>query len=205
MVLEHWGNSPQLKRLGDFLQQKPNSAAAYRSFRGIFSHREACAILQSRRYANAQADLPDRALPVQSRGNPFANLASLEDEVSLLEISYYMRNQLQRDSDVMSMAWGLELRVPFVDHILLEAIASITSNIRLAPKKQLLVQAVPELPTWVINRPKQGFAFPFQQWIATEWQDYFNEVDCPKNISLNAWYRLWSLFILQYWWQQVST
>ena len=197
MVLEHWGNSPQLKRLGDFLQQNPNSAAAYRSFRGIFSHGEVCAI--------AQQYLPDRALPLRSRSNPYPKLPSLEDEVSLLEISSYMRNQLQRDSDVMSMAWGLELRVPFVDHILLEAIASIDSNIRLAPKKQLLIQAVPELPSWVINRPKQGFAFPFQQWIGTEWQDYFGQVDCPKNIPLNAWYRLWSLAILQYWWQQVST
>jgi asparagine synthase (glutamine-hydrolysing) len=205
MVLEHWGNSPQLKRLGDFLQQNPNSAAAYRSFRGIFSHGEACAILQSRRYANAQQYLPDRALPLRSRSNPYPKVPSLEDEVSLLEISSYMRNQLQRDSDVMSMAWGLELRVPFVDRILLEAIASIESNIRLAPKKQLLIQAVPELPSWVVNRPKQGFSFPFQQWIGTEWQDYFGQVDCPKNIPLNAWYRRWSLAILQYWWQQVST
>ncbi|PMB04013.1 asparagine synthase (glutamine-hydrolyzing), partial [Fischerella thermalis CCMEE 5328] len=44
--LATWGQSPQLKRLGDFLQQNPTAATAYRSFRGIFSHQEAWAITQ---------------------------------------------------------------------------------------------------------------------------------------------------------------
>lgn len=196
MGLEQWGTSPQLKRLGDFLQQTPNSAAAYRSFRGIFSHAEACSIVK--RY------FPDRALPVRSESNPFPNLPSLEDEVSLLEISGYMRNQLLRDSDVMSMASGLELRVPLVDRILLEAIASIPSHLRLAPGKQMLIQAVPELPSWVVNRPKRGFSFPFEQWMAGEWGDYFPKLDAHKNISLKPWYRRWSLALLEYWLQEVA-
>jgi asparagine synthase (glutamine-hydrolysing) len=197
MGLEHWTTSPRLRRLGDFLQQTPDTAAAYRSYRGIFSHQEACAI--------ASQYIPDRAFPIRKSHGNVSHLPSVEDEVSLLEISRYMRNQLLRDSDVMSMAWGLELRVPLVDRVLLETIASIPSNMRLVPGKQLLIQAVPELPSWVVNRPKRGFSFPFQQWIGTEWQDYFGQVSCPKNISLNPWYRLWSLAILQYWWQQVSS
>lgn len=195
MGLEYWG-SPQLRRLGDFLQQIPNSSAAYRSLRGIFSHQEACAI--ARQY------LPEKSLPIRQQDSSFLNLASLEDEVSLLEISCYMRNQLLRDSDAMSMAWGLEVRVPFVDRILLEAIASIRSNIRLAPGKKMLIQAVPEIPSYVVNRPKQGFSFPFQQWMAGEWNDCFSKVDCNKDISLKPWYRRWSLSVLQYWWNQVS-
>lgn len=196
MGLEHWGKSPQLRRLGDFLQQIPNSAAAYRSFRGIFSHSEACAI--AKRY------LPDKALPMRQWGSPSPNLPSLEDEVSLLEISCYMRNQLLRDSDVMSMAFGLELRVPLVDRVLIEAIAGIPSNIRLAPGKQLLIQAVPELPSLVVNSPKRGFSFPFEQWMTGEWRDYLPKVDCDKNIPLKPWYRRWSLSILQHWWERVS-
>jgi asparagine synthase (glutamine-hydrolysing) len=196
MGLENWANSPRIKRLGDFLQQTPNSATAYRSFRGIFSYKEACAI--------AQRYLPDRVLPSRNGDNPFLNLPSLEDEVSLLEINGYMRNQLLRDSDVMSMAWGLELRVPLVDRVLLEAIASIPSSIRLAPGKQLLIQAIPDLPSWVVNRPKRGFSFPFEKWMAGEWHDYFPDIDGNKNIPLKPWYRRWSLSILQYWWQEIS-
>lgn len=191
MVLERWASSNQLKRLGDFLQQPPSTIAAYRSFRGIFSDWEARQI--------AGLYLPEHTLKRQIEPSDFYSHLSLIDQVSLLEISNYMRNQLLRDSDVMSMAWGLELRVPFVDRVLLETISSLPSSIRLAPGKQLLIQAVPELPTWVTNRPKQGFFFPFQSWLETEWRDYFPKINCPKNISLNNWYRRWSLAILQYW------
>jgi asparagine synthase (glutamine-hydrolysing) len=195
MGLESFG-SPRFKRLGDWLQQPPNSVSAYRSLRGIFSHREACTI--------AQKYLLDKMLPMRGDRNLLPNLPSLEDEVSWLEINCYMRNQLLMDNDVMSMSCGLELRVPLVDRVLIEAIAPIPSHIRLAPGKQLLIQTVNELPTEVINRPKQPFAFPFDRWMQEEWRDIFPEYDRDINISLKPWYRRWSLGILQHWWQEIG-
>jgi asparagine synthase (glutamine-hydrolysing) len=195
--LESWGQSTQMRRFGDFLQQAPNTAAAYRSFRGVFSHREACSLMAQ--YV-PQAELP-RFYPQQGYVAP--RFPSIEDEISFLEISRYMRNQLLRDSDVMSMASGLELRVPFVDSSLLEAVGSIPSHLRLAAGKQLLIQALPELPEWLVNRPKRGFAFPFEQWMDQEWQGYFNQVK-GSGIALNPWYRRWSLAVFEQWWSQVS-
>ena len=192
--LETAAHKPHLKRIGDFLQQSPSSFNAYRSYRGIFSHLEACQI--------SNTLFPDLNVNTNSYQNSFPKQPSIEDEVSFLELSRYMRNQLLRDSDVMSMAWGLELRVPFVDRILLEKIAVIPSNIRLAPKKQLLTQAIPELPSWVINRPKKGFAFPLQQWLEGEWNHYFDLSMFRENIDLQFWYRRWSLAILKYWWEK---
>ncbi|NEP55103.1 MAG: asparagine synthase, partial [Moorea sp. SIO3C2] len=196
--LANYGKSPKIRRLGDFLQQNPSSASAYRSFRGIFSHSEAGAI--------ANQYLPEQPLSSYNPIVPNYQKQGLtpEDQVSFLELSCYMRNQLLRDSDVMSMAWGLELRVPLVDRILLETIASVPSNLRLLPGKQLLIQAVPELPEWVVNRPKQGFAFPFEKWMSGEWGEYFADVNSPKNIPLKPWYRRWSLAILKHWWERVS-
>src|SRR5437763_16291766 len=101
---------------------------------------------------------------------------TLEDQVSYLEVARYMRNQLLRDSDVMSMAWGLELRVPFVDNYVVDAIKGIPADFRLAHGKQILLDAVPEIPGWVRERPKQGFAFPFQEWILGEWGDLFRKI-----------------------------
>lgn len=195
MGMERWGSSTQVRRLGDFLQQVPNLANAYRSFRGIFSHWEACQIIKSY--------FPDQ---ISSRNSSVENINqfSLKDEISRLEISNYMRNQLLKDSDVMSMSWGLELRVPLVDHTLLQNIATIPSELRLAPGKQLLIQAVPELPDWIINRPKRGFSFPYERWMHSEWQDYFQEINCPPNVLLKSWYRRWSLAILQHWYKNIS-
>jgi asparagine synthase (glutamine-hydrolysing) len=125
--------------------------------------------------------------------------------VSWLEINCYMRNQLLRDNDTMSMSCGLELRVPFVDRAVIEAIASIPSSLRLSPGKQLLIEAVPELPSWVVNRPKQPFAFPFERWLTGEWHDLMPSFEHDhQKIPLKNWPRCWSLSILQYWWQEVS-
>ncbi|AFY40847.1 asparagine synthase (glutamine-hydrolyzing) [Nostoc sp. PCC 7107] len=194
--LEFWGQSPQIRRIGDFLQDVPSTTSAYRSFRGIFSHLEACKI--------AHQYLPEQDLPLRHSQYQDISLPSLEDEVSLLEISRYMRNQLLRDSDVMSMSWGLELRVPLVDRLLLETIASIPSNLRLMPQKRLLIEAVPELPTWVTNKQKRGFSFPFPKWIDDEWHECFTGMNSAKDVHLGVWYRRWSLALLKYWWETIS-
>ena len=191
--LAYWGNSSKMKRLGDFLENSPSFPSAYRSFRGVFSHQEAHTIVKH---------LLGESFRYQLEIDIYQNTP--EDRVSYLELSRYMRNQLLRDSDVMSMKWGLELRVPFVDKDLLEAVASIPSNIRLARGKQLLIGAVPELPSWIVNKPKKGFSFPFENWMANEFGDYFQNLNMPANISLKPWYRRWSLAILKYWWEEIN-
>ena len=196
MGLERWGTSTRVRRLGDFLQYAPTPETAYRSFRGVFSHWEACQILKSY--------FPEDFARIRIAPIDIQTLPSLEDEVSRLEISRYMRNQLLKDSDVMSMVSGLELRVPFVDKTLLESISSIPSNLRLQTGKKLLVQAVPEIPNWIFNRPKRGFMFPYEKWMQTEWQDLFSQVKYPSNVPLILWYRRWSLAILQHWWRKIS-
>ena len=192
--LAHWGTSPKMKRFGDFLRHPPTFASAYGSFRGIFSHQEALTIVQQ---------LFGESLIYQQQLD--SNQNTPENEVSFLELSRYMRNQLLRDSDVMSMNWGLELRVPFVDQALLEAVAPIPSSIRLQQGKKLLTQAITEVPDWVVNKPKKGFSFPFENWMDSEFGDYFQNSNMPINVSLTSWYRRWSLAILKHWWESVRS
>ena len=193
--LQHWGNTSKLKRLGDFLNNSPNFTSAYQSFRGIFSHSEAITIMRSLTKSNY---LHDRKLADLN-----GDRLTPTDQVSRLELSSYMRNQLLRDSDIMSMRWGLELRVPFVDRTLLESVASIPSHIRLSQSKKLLTASIPEIPEWIVNQPKRGFSFPFASWMETDFGDYFLNPDIPKEISLDSWYRRWSLAILKHWLQQM--
>ncbi|HVE79024.1 MAG TPA: asparagine synthase (glutamine-hydrolyzing) [Gemmatimonadaceae bacterium] len=91
--------------------------------------------------------------------------------VSWHELTGYMRNTLLRDSDVFSMAHGLELRVPFVDRGMVAAARAVDPNLLVAgPRvKGILVGAVEDLlPREVWDRPKQGFALPFARWLRVE-------------------------------------
>jgi len=98
----------------------------------------------------------------QARGlDPF-------NQVSLFELSAYLRQMLLRDADVFSMAHGLEVRVPLLDHRLVELVASMPGSSKQAdsrPKPLLLDAVGPRLPTFVYTRGKQGFTFPWDDWL----------------------------------------
>lgn len=188
-IFEASPSSPRSNRLGRFLQEAPTTSAAYWGMRGIFTPHEVALLLP--RYGVSDTD-GDSQLQFYVPPQP-----TLEDEVSYLELTRYMRNQLLRDSDVMSMAWSLELRVPFVDQKLIETVERIPARLRLAPGKQILLDAMPEIPKWVRDRPKQGFAFPFEEWITGEWRDIFRRIQTESPIPLKSWYRCWCLFALE--------
>jgi asparagine synthase (glutamine-hydrolysing) len=80
-----------------------------------------------------------------------------------------MKNQLLRDTDVMSMNHGLEVRVPFLDEDFTALAERISPAIRfnpLQPKKVLIDSFNDLLPQAVWNRPKMGFSFPLQRWMS---------------------------------------
>lgn len=86
---------------------------------------------------------------------------------SWLEQNIYMRSQLLKDTDYMSMAHGVEVRVPFLDKDFLKLCHSIAPAIKFAGPigKQLLIDAFKDiLPEQVWKRKKMGFTFPFQEW-----------------------------------------
>jgi len=146
------------------------------------------------------------------------------NRVSYLEAHFYMRNTLLRDSDFMSMAHGLELRVPFLDRALVEACFRIPGKKKLqgkSPKSLLLASLGVELPPEVVHRPKRGFTLPFERWLRGEMKPVVEETLLKGNwdqtsISASAvrevwtrflagetsWSRPWSLFVLHRWCEQ---
>lgn len=131
--------------------------------------------------------------------------------VCYLETSFYMANQLLRDSDVFSMAHSLELRVPFVDHKLYDAVLPYLDDAydKNFPKK-MLVEAVGDLPDEIVQRPKMGFTFPFEDWIMNgQLKNLINERLKDLDVKLNIehskldidrvhWSRLWALFVISF-------
>lgn len=175
------------RRMLDALCEPSSVFTAHRSLRGIFSTEEAAALAKS--ISNEPVSWP------KSR-EPYAQ--ELSDKIAELEMTTYMRNQLLRDSDVASMAFGLELRVPFVDKVLIDRINTIPAELRLRQGKKLLIEAVPEIPNWVLERPKQGFRFPFDEWFSDQWSDMTIHAS-PKWIPQKPWYRRWALAVLSDW------
>lgn len=142
--------------------------------------------------------------------------------VSYLEMRHYMRNTLLRDSDAMSMATSLELRVPFLDHRLVEFVAALPSKVKFAGQgpKPLLTAAIGDLlPPGLVNRPKMGFVLPLDTWMRGPGKDHVEESLCTADGPLSAvldgdattsvwrdfldgrttWARPWALFVLKRW------
>ncbi|MCE2693419.1 MAG: asparagine synthase-related protein, partial [Verrucomicrobiaceae bacterium] len=121
------------------------------------------------------------------------------DAVSECELRFYMRNQLLKDSDVMSMAHGLELRVPWVDQTFFGRVSRVPAALRLRSGKQMLLDAVPEIPSWVSQAPKRGFVFPFEKWLGQGWGEAFARATARAPFKNPTWYQRWSIFMLDTW------
>jgi asparagine synthase (glutamine-hydrolysing) len=188
--------SSPFRRVGAFFEETPTVESAYQAVRGVFTRGEAAALCGH--YLG-----PD-VLFQSTTVRPSVAQESMADAVTELEIERYMRNQLLRDSDVFSMAWSLELRVPFVDRALIDAATSIPAKYRVQHGKRLLLQAVPEIPEWIAKRKKQGFVFPFERWMKEEWRAILSEKGSVAGVRLASWYQKWSIFVLEKWLEAVG-
>jgi asparagine synthase (glutamine-hydrolysing) len=81
------------------------------------------------------------------------------------ELFGYTEPMLLRDSDAMSMACGLEIRVPFLDHRIVEFALSTGRRFQ-RPGKLFLRDTFSDLfPPGYLSRAKQGFALPMKDWM----------------------------------------
>ena len=142
--------------------------------------------------------------------------------VSCFELQSYMVNTLLRDTDSASMANSLEVRVPFLDHRLVEFVGGLSRNSKYTPEvpKSLLVEALSDLlPDEVVGQSKRTFTLPWDVWLrgplgvrlsqdlanlTPELRRYVN----PRAvrgawqnfvIGQTNWSRPWSLFVLNEW------
>ena len=101
----------------------------------------------------------------------------LLSQVSLAEINTYMQHVLLRDSDQMSMAHALEIRVPFLDHRLVETAMGIQDPYKYpySPKQFLIKSLGDLLPTEVVDRKKMGFTLPWEIWMKGDLKNFCEE------------------------------
>jgi asparagine synthase (glutamine-hydrolysing) len=142
--------------------------------------------------------------------------------VTCLEARSYLVSTLLRDTDSMSMAHSLEVRVPFLHHPLVEFVTQLPAEMkqRNGTPKALLVAALSDLlPSEVIHQTKRGFTFPWEQWLRGPLREMIDSGLASLSPSLRdavneksayavwqsylngktSWSRPWSLYVLNEW------
>ena len=223
-VLRH---SLPSQKVGSTISAGGDLLSAYASMRGLFSRASRNSLIKS---ANRGFDMRgDYAIPIETlelitngnrNGHPDEDIFN---RISRYEMGLYMGNMLLRDTDAMSMASALEVRVPLLDHKVVEWVYSLPGAMKIGRHpKQLLVEALGlELPPEITDRKKMGFALPFERWLRTSLKpfvsDVLNDKDAVQGAGLNplevlnvvelfekhsrstSWSRVWGLAVLVDW------
>jgi asparagine synthase (glutamine-hydrolysing) len=148
--------------------------------------------------------------------------AGLLSQVSYAEGRTYMHDVLLRDADQLAMAHALEVRVPLLDHKLVEWVMGVPDahkRVNGTPKRLLVESLGGLLPREIVERPKQGFTLPFEPWMRGRMRAFCAErlgrlggrgVMKPVQIDKLwqsflsgrvdvSWSRLWVLVVLEEW------
>jgi asparagine synthase (glutamine-hydrolysing) len=144
--------------------------------------------------------------------------------ISALELGSYVRERLVRDMDAASMAVSLELRVPFLDHVVIDEVAGLSEQERFLPlgRKELLRNAaLARLDPEKFDRPKSGFVLPIDDWcrrgMRQQMDDLYHDEALCTRVGVDAkmaaalwrsflgggpglyWSRVWAIFVLLDW------
>jgi asparagine synthase (glutamine-hydrolysing) len=207
---------------GSLMHGNGTIAESYPATRQVFSPLERRALLTP--FCKDQIpDAPDpyvvllRENLTDARHGPFTQL-------SYAEARTYMQDVLLRDTDQMSMAHGLEVRVPFLDHHVVSYVMGLPDQVKASNgvPKGLLVKALGSLlPPETVSRPKQGFVLPFDDWMRGPLRGFCEDRLGPRGLggrglfdtsrltalwerfqgrhSSVSWARIWMLVALSEW------
>jgi len=162
-----------------------------------------------------------------------AQLATLNDQAGmndflLTDMHTVLSNDMLTKVDLMSMANGLEVRVPFLDFEVVNFLFSLPSGYKIDGhmRKKILQDAYRDvLPPELYNRPKKGFEVPLLQWLRREMKSEINDTLLSEKFiheqgifeyaeirklkkKLMSWSpgdihaRIWALVVFQSWWKK---
>tara|TARA_Y100000768_G_scaffold302854_1_gene236754 strand:- start:16244 stop:18136 length:1893 start_codon:yes stop_codon:yes gene_type:complete len=156
----------------------------------------------------------------------FSSDLSPIEKILLLEQRFFLADHNLNYTDKMSMAEGIEVRVPFLDKNFVEFCSQIDEKYKQkrTVSKWILKKAMePDLPKEVIYRPKTGFGAPIRKWVKDDLRDYIQSMLSKQNIEkrnifnykeiqrllynnqkgmIDASYVIFSILCLEIWFQQ---
>lgn len=95
--------------------------------------------------------------------------------IFFLDLKLYLHDGLLMKVDHAAMANSLEVRLPYLDRKVVEAMMAVPAEAKVtlhAAKKVLLKAYRAKLPAHVLNQPKRGFDIPLDSWLRGPWKDF---------------------------------
>ena len=145
------------------------------------------------------------------------------DTLLYIDSKTYLPGDILTKVDRMSMAVSLEARVPLLDHKLIEFVNSIPASLKLngLETKHVFKQAIRDfVPAEILNRPKQGFGVPVDEWINQQLRERIHDTLTEQRTRERGYIapayvqllldehergrrdhstQLWTLFMLELW------
>lgn len=139
------------------------------------------------------------------------------------DLKFLLPYQMLTKIDQASMANSLEVRVPFLDHQVVELAFQMKGDYKMKGRKQkyILKETFKDLlPEFILKRPKHGFDVPIGEWFRDELKDIFFEVVSAQNVNHYGFLnykvienlfqihfskkedysnQIWSIFVFQWW------
>lgn len=144
--------------------------------------------------------------------------------ISVLEQRLFLGERLLRDTDAVSMASSIEIRLPLVDHVLLSTVNRLPTRDRYHPagrKAALRRIGLRGLDPALFDRPKSGFVLPYDRWLRSRLGVQVGQLLCDEAAVQGAglvpnpvrrlwkafqegapglyWSRIWSVYALVRW------
>lgn len=208
-------------KLGDALDTRGNLVDLYQVSYGLFSSRFLGELVDPELATSVAFGLaPERRATLEGLAHAERGLAA----ISRLEVANFLGQRLLRDTDAASMASSLEVRVPLLDHVVIEEAAKLAEGLRFQPlgRKQVLREvALGGLDRSIFERPKSGFVLPIERWARAGMQrevaDTLHDREGCRAVGLVPetvarlwkafesgapgiyWSRVWSIFALLRW------
>jgi asparagine synthase (glutamine-hydrolysing) len=234
-----WLGSPGSQLASRIGQRLPLTVKGARSLRHLgLDPAEACA--RKHAYELFEPDTREQLLTADFRRevdnfDPYAHFRAFHaacpsldplDRAMYVDVKTYLLDDILVKVDKMSMAVGLETRVPLLDHKLIEFAATVPASLKLraARTKHLLRRALERrVPRAILERPKHGFEAPTGEWLRGPLSQMVNDLLLGRRFAERGvfepaavrwmWdehrlglrdhrHRLWSLLMLELWFER---